>query len=78
MSTYFFKTNESGNKPGINMKTDLDKLRESQQITNWKVDLNNAEQVLEIETTTMSPEQVKHFLREAGYDVEFTMAPQSR
>jgi hypothetical protein len=75
MSTYFFKTNPAGNTDGRDMKTDLDKLRDSQQINKWNVDFRNAEQVLEIETSKMSPEQVKHFLREAGYDVEFTIAP---
>jgi len=34
--------------------------------------------LLEIETDKLSPEQVKHYVREAGFEAEFTRAPQAK
>jgi hypothetical protein len=42
------------------------------------VDFNHPEHLLEIETNTLSPEEVKHMIRAAGYEADFTKAPQAR
>ncbi len=47
-------------------------------IERWHVDFNHPEHILEIETNTLSPEQVKHMIREQGFEAEFTKAPQAR
>jgi hypothetical protein len=73
MSTYFFKTGSSSNEAEAHIKPHLDRLEDSKEIERWKV--HQQDEVLEIETHKMSPEQVKHYLREAGVDVEFTRPP---
>ena len=78
MSTYFFKTNIKCMGCASQVKPHLDKLEETKQIDRWHVDLVNPEHILEIETSKLSPEQVKHYVREAGFDAEFTKAPQAR
>jgi copper chaperone CopZ len=78
MSTYFFRTNINCIGCITQIKPKLDSLEQSGQIERWHVDANNPEHLLEIETLQMSPEQVKHFVREAGFEAEFTKAPQAR
>jgi copper chaperone len=75
MSTYFFKTNINCVGCATQIKPHLDKLEQSREIDRWHVDLNNPDHVLEIETQKMSPEQVKHYIREAGFEAEFTRPP---
>jgi hypothetical protein len=59
-------------------KTQLDQLQQSNEIDRWKVDSNHPENILEIETQTLTPEMVKHKLREMGIDADFTKAPEAR
>lgn len=75
MSTYFFKTNISSTGTATHIKPHLDKLEQTKEIDHWLVHLQDPDHVLEIETHKMSPEQVKHYLREAGVDAEFTKPP---
>ena len=78
MSTYFFKTNIKG-PGGVNqIKPRLDEMEQRRDIERWHLDMNNAENLLEIETNKLSPDEVKHLVREAGFEAEFTTAPQVR
>ena len=40
--------------------------------------MNSTDHLLEIETNKLSPDEVKHLVREAGFEAEFTKAPQAR
>lgn len=78
MSTYFFKTNIKG-PGGVNqIKTTLDEMEQKKEIERWHLDMNSTENLLEIETNKLSPDEVKHLVREAGFEAEFTKAPQAR
>ena len=55
----------------------MDKLEQSRDIERWHVNLNSSDHLLEVVTNKMSPEQVKHYIREAGFEAEFTKAPQA-
>jgi copper chaperone len=77
MSTYFFKTNINCLGCATQIKPHLDKLEQSREIEHWHVNLNSPEYLLEVETNKMSPEEVKHYVREAGFEAEFTRAPQT-
>ena len=74
MSTYFFKT-YADTPEGI--RQHMEKLEQSKDIERWRTEPANGGQILEIETLKMSPEQVKHYLRESGIEAEFTRAPQA-
>ncbi len=78
MSTYFFKTNINCLGCVTQIKPHLDKMEDEKTIERWHVDFNHPEHILEIETLTLSPEQVKHMIREQGFEAEFTKAPQAR
>lgn len=56
----------------------MDKMESEKSIEHWHIDLNSPEYLLEIETNKLSPEQVKHIIRETGFDADFTKAPQAR
>lgn len=71
MSTYFFKTNINCIGCVTQIKPHLDKLEQSQDIEHWHVDFNDPEHILLIETNKMSPEQVKHYVRETGFDADY-------
>ena len=75
MSTYFFKTNIEGAGGVSQIKPRLDEMEQRKDIERWHLDMNNPENLLEIETNKLSPEEVKHVVREAGFDAEFTKAP---
>ena len=78
MSTYFFKTNIN-NLGGIaQLKPQLDQLEGDGSIDRWHLNADHPEQILEIETQKLSPEEVKHQLRAAGVEADFTTAPQAR
>ena len=78
MSTFFFKTNINCIGCVSQIKPHLDKLEQNKEIERWHVDFGNPEHILQIETNKMSPEEVKHYVREAGFDAEFTKAPQAQ
>jgi hypothetical protein len=75
MNTYFFKTNINCLGCATQIKPRMDRLEQSKEIEHWHVDLNSPEYLLKIETDRMSPEQVKHYVNEAGFEAEFTKAP---
>lgn len=77
MSTYFFKTNINCLGCATQIKPYMDRLEESGDIERWQVDLNNPEYLLKVESDKLSPEEVKHYVREAGFEAEFTRAPQA-
>lgn len=76
MSTYFFKTNINCIECVDRVKPQLDKLEQDKSIEHWHLDLNHPEYLLEIETDKLSPEQVKHIIRETGFDADVTTPPQ--
>ena len=78
MSTYFFKTNIEGSGGVNQIKPRLDEMEQRRDIERWHLDMNNPENLLEIETNKLSPEEVKHIVREAGFQAEFTKAPQAK
>ena len=78
MSTYFFKTNINSQGSVTQIKPQLDKMESDKTIDRWHVDFNHPEHILEIETQQLSPEEVKHAIRAAGFDADFTKAPQER
>lgn len=78
MSTYFFKTNINSLGGIDQLKPQLDGLTQNQSIDRWHLNAEHPEQILEIETQKLSPEEVKHQLREAGIEADFTTAPQAR
>lgn len=78
MSTYFFKTNIKGPDSVNQVKPRLDEMEQRKDIERWNLDISNPENLLEVETNKLSPEEVKHMLRAAGFDAEFTKAPQAR
>lgn len=75
MSTYHFKTNLKCADCVNAIKPRLDELQQSKEIDRWEVNLQTPEKVLVVETQKLTPDMVKHLLREQGYDAEFTMAP---
>lgn len=78
MSTYFFRTNING-PGGVNqIKPRLDEMEQRNDIERWHLNMNDSEHLLEIETNKLSPDEVKHMIREAGFEAEFTKSPQSR
>ncbi|TCZ70153.1 hypothetical protein [Flaviaesturariibacter aridisoli] len=77
MSTYFFRTNLHGIGNILAIKQQLDQWEQRGEIDHWHIDVNNAEAPLEIVTQQLTPELVKHRIRELGVDVEFTTPPDS-
>ena len=77
MSTYHFKTNINSLGRISQVKEYLDKL-EGNDIEHWHVDFNDPEHILRVETNKLTPEAVKHLVREAGFEAEFTRAPEAR
>jgi hypothetical protein len=78
MSTYHFKTSIPGTANFEKIKPSLEKLQNEKDIDGWEVQGRDTEAVLQIVTSKLSPEEVKHHLREAGLDVEFTKAPEAK
>jgi hypothetical protein len=76
MSTFFFKTNITTEEAEGRLKQKLDSLQNDQSIQSWKIDVSHPEHLLQINTIKLSSEEVKHLVREAGVDADFTKAPQ--
>ncbi len=77
MSIYHFKTNLKCSGCVDTLKPHLDKMAENGDIENWSVDLQSPEKILMVETNKLTPERVKHEVRAAGYDADFTFPPQA-
>jgi hypothetical protein len=78
MSTFFFKTDINSLGRVSQLKPVLDEMEREKSIEHWHIDLNSPEYLLEIETNKLSPEKIKHIIRETGVDADFTIAPQAR
>jgi hypothetical protein len=78
MSTFFFKTDVNSMAETAKLKESLDKAQAEKSIDNWRIHPKDAEHLLEIDTTKLSSKEVEHLVRAAGFDVEFTKAPQAR
>lgn len=77
MSIYHFKTATQGTGILEVIKPSLERLQTTKDIERWEVHIFNSTEVLEIETNKLSPEEMKHLLRESGFDAEFTKAPEA-
>ena len=78
MSTFFFKTDVNSIVEVSKLKEHLDKARERNDIDNYQIHPTTPDHLLEIETVKLSSKEVEHLVRAAGFDVEFTKAPQAR
>ncbi len=68
--TYSFKTDINCLGCVHDIKPYLDKLEQSQDIEHWKVDLNNPDYLLTIETNNMTCEEVKDAIQKAGFKAQ--------
>lgn len=75
MSTYHFKTNLKCDGCVDAIRPALEALKQSGDIDRWEVAMQNPEKILVVETQRLTPDKVKHLLREKGYEAEFAMAP---
>ena len=77
MSTYFFRTNLHGLGNIVAVKQQLDQWEQRGEIEHWHIDVNSPDAPLEIVTNELTPELVKHRIRELGIEAEFTTPPDS-
>ena len=75
MSTYHFKTNLKCDACVNTIKPALDELMHKGDIEHWNVNLQSPEKTLVVKTLRLTPDMVKHILREKGYEADFAMAP---
>ncbi|GAA4324230.1 hypothetical protein [Flaviaesturariibacter amylovorans] len=78
MSTYFFRTNIHGLGNMAQVKAHLDRWEQSKEIDTWHIDMTNPESPLQIVTQQLTPDQVKHRIRELGVDADFIKPPETR
>jgi copper chaperone len=64
---YAFKTNINCLGCVTQVKPHLDKLEETKVIEHWRVDLNNPDRVLTIETNALSSDEVASVIENAGF-----------
>ena len=78
MSTFSFSA-DLGNPESISkMNYHLQKLANDKSIEHWQIDQTDGAHLLQIETNKLSPEELRHLIRAAGFDVNFTTAPQAK
>lgn len=77
MSTFFFRINKSTAPEEETIKKALEKLERENGVVKWQLHTEEPS-LLEVETITLSSEELKHKLREEGLDADFTTAPQAR
>jgi copper chaperone len=68
--TYSFKTDINCLGCVHEIKPNLDKLEESQDIEHWKVDLNSPDNILTIETNNLTAEEVETVIQTAGFKAQ--------
>ena len=78
MSTFFFKTDVNSIAEVSKLKEQLYKSKEAQDIDNCLIHTTDEQHMMEIEINKLSSNEVEHLVRAAGFDVEFTKAPQAR
>lgn len=67
---YAFKTNINCIGCVNQIKPALDKLEQGNDIDHWRVDLNNPNYLLTIETNAMTQEEVQSVIQEAGFKAQ--------
>ena len=60
------------------LKESLDKAQERKDIDTYKIHPTNPDHLLEVESNKLSSKEVEHLVRAAGFNAEFTKAPQNR
>ena len=70
MSKYRFKTNINCIGCASQIKPHLDKLEKAGQIDHWHVHPTDPDHTLEIETSRMGEEEVRSYVRSAGFEAE--------
>lgn len=65
--TYTFKTDINCLGCVHEIKPHLDRLEQSQEIEHWNVDLNNPDNLLTIETSNLTREEVEEVIHSAGF-----------
>ena len=56
------------------IKPELDKLEQTRDIEHWRVDLNNPDYLLTIETNAMTGEEVQSVIQNAGFKAQMVQA----
>lgn len=77
MSRYFFRTDINCIECVDRVKPQLDKLEKEKSIDRWHLDLNHPEYLLGIDTDMLSPEEIKHLIRQTGFEADVNKAPQA-
>lgn len=67
---YAFKTNINCIGCVNQIKPKLDKLEQTKEIEHWRVDVNNPDYLLTIETNAMTRDEVQSFIQEAGFKAQ--------
>jgi copper chaperone CopZ len=70
MSKYIFKTNINCIGCASQVKLYLDKLEQSGRIERWQVHPTDPDHTLEIESSKMNAEEVRSYVRNAGFEAE--------
>jgi hypothetical protein len=70
MSKYVFKTNINCIGCASQLKPHLDKLEQSGHIERWQVHPTDPDHTLEIETSKLNVDQVRNYVRGAGFEAE--------
>ena len=70
MRKYTFKTNINCIGCVTQVKPHLDKLEQNGQIERWQVHLTDPDHTLEIETAHLAPEDIRTYVRTAGFEAE--------
>ncbi len=68
MSKYTFKTNINCIGCATQIKPHLDKLEQNGKIDHWQVHLTDPDHTLEIETNNLGQEEIRTYVREAGFE----------
>lgn len=71
---YAFKTDINCIGCVNQIKPELDKLEQTKDIEQWRVDLNNPDYLLTIETNAMTGEEVQSVIQNAGFKAQMLPA----
>ena len=72
MSKYIFKTNTNCIRCASQVKPHLDKLEKGGQIDHWRMHVTDPDHALEIETSQFMQDEVRNYVRNAGFEAEPT------
>jgi copper chaperone len=71
---YAFKTDINCIGCVNQIKPKLDKLEQTKEIEHWRVDLNNPDYLLTVETNAMTGEDVQSVIQNAGFKAQMLPA----